>query len=57
MTRHIFSWIGGIIILTTSSLWAANDVSLLDVETHGNFHSGGVIAEISGDDNRNSVAS
>jgi hypothetical protein len=29
-------WIGKIIVLTTSSLRAANDVSLLDVETHGN---------------------
>jgi hypothetical protein len=35
---------------------AANTVSLVTVETYGNYHAGGVVATVSGDENRNASA-
>ena len=49
-------WTFGIVILAMNPVWAVDDITLLDVQTHGNFHTGGIVATISGDDNGNSAA-
>ena len=56
MIRLTTSWITGILMLAISSAWAADEITLIDVQTYGNFHTGGIIATINGDDNRNAVA-
>ena len=46
---------GSVVLLfvVSTSAHAANSVSLVSVETYGNYHAGGVVATITGDDNRN----
>lgn len=43
-------------VLLAGSASAQNAVTLVSVETYGNFHAGGVTATVSGDDNRNAAA-
>jgi hypothetical protein len=57
MIRIIIVWITWMLVLGTSSIWAADNATLLEVQAYGNFHAGGIIDEISGDDDRNSAAS
>jgi len=47
-----------LVLLATvaTAAYGANSVSLVSVETYGNFHAGGVVATIAGDDNRNASA-
>jgi hypothetical protein len=56
MKRLILLWCSGIFLLGISAAKAADDVTLLDVQTYGNFHAGGIVAAISGDDNGNAGA-
>jgi hypothetical protein len=56
MMRLILLWCSGIFLLGISSVRAADDVTLLDVQIYGNFHAGGIFAAISGDDNGNAGA-
>ena len=51
-------FIGSLIILLLFPAIAlsANGIALQSVQTYGNFHAGGVVATITGDDNRNASA-
>jgi chitodextrinase len=53
--RFVFSFLVALFLFPTGVL-AANSVSLISVETYGNFHAGGVVATITGDDNQNAFA-
>jgi hypothetical protein len=52
------SLLGALLFLaaTATAASAANSVSLVSVETYGNYHAGGVVATVTGDDNRNGSA-
>ena len=46
----------GICIMAAAfPLFAADDASFLMLEVHGNFHSGGIVATVNGDDNRDAT--
>ena len=46
-----------ICLTATSTLFAADDSTLMSLEVHGNFHSGGIVAAIAGDGNRDASVS
>ncbi len=52
------SLLGAFLLLaaSTTTTSAANSVSLVSVESYGNYHAGGVVATVTGDDNRNASA-
>ena len=52
----VFLYLFTILILSPGVALTADNVSLQTVETYGNFHAGGIVATINGDDNRNSAA-
>jgi chitodextrinase len=45
-----------ILLLSPAIVQSANNLSLNSVETYSNFHAGGIVATINGDDNRNASA-
>jgi hypothetical protein len=45
-----------LLLAATSPVFAADNVSLVSVAARGNFHAGGVVLTVSGDDNRNAAA-
>ena len=45
-----------LLLAVSTKAYAANSVSLVSVGTYGNYHAGGVVATITGDDNRNANA-
>ena len=53
-TPFIYSLI--ILLISPAIVLSANSVSLNSVETYGTFHAGGIVATITGDDNRGASA-
>src|SRR4029079_8721074 len=59
-TMRRMKWHGTALVLAAALLapgaWAADTVSIVSTAARGNFHAGGVVLTIAGDDNRNAAA-
>jgi parallel beta-helix repeat protein len=49
-------WVAAATLAVTPAAMAADNVSIVSVAARGNFHAGGVVLVVSGDDNLNAVA-